>query len=491
MRIFVSSSFEDLKEHRTAVIRVLRQLGHEVLAMEDMTAASATPLSRVTDMVDRSEAYVGVFAWRYGYVPARSAGSATGQQAAADPPQQQARAANPQLLTVKGAIPSETSITHYEYLRALERNLPVMAFLLDEQYPWPPQLIDGFDITRPDAQVDSTKIRALRYQLQQERVVSWFTTPSDLEARVSAAVTMAGLTRQLDLQTTNAVESGIGVGSSAVASVVSSDAVSSIYDSSEGTGIEGAIVDAARHNQCALKIDLATTWWSTRLYLLAALAERLTQVRRILIVDTTIPERKTPVPAMTIATGYATEFVASPPVYYPVEVTPAPVSPPEVDERFVGQISTAAVLSTIEPKYNALCTFQSSLQRRSTTFEDLESEVEVLLKEWKQAFGDIPNQSSNEEAVKVDLTPELLRRWFRDAMLQQPVHIADLQRASVVDLLRLLDYPSDYVPVLTRHLPEKKGDSASERVDIMDKRALNHRLARSYLVELMDRARIV
>ena len=207
MQIFVSSSFEDLKEHRTAVIRVLRQLGHEVLAMEDMTAASATPLSKVMDMVDRSEAHVGIFAWRYGYVPGRTASSATGQQAAADSPQPQARAGNPQFLTVEGAIPGETSITHYEYLRALERNLPVMAFWLDEHYPWPPQLIDGFDTARPDAPVDSTKIRALRHQLQQEWVVSWFTTPSDLEARVSAAVTMAGLTRQLDLQTTNAVGS--------------------------------------------------------------------------------------------------------------------------------------------------------------------------------------------------------------------------------------------------------------------------------------------
>ncbi len=70
MRIFVSSSFEDLREHRAAAIRVLRQLGHEVLAMEDMIAGSAAPLAKVLEMVDRSEAYVGVFAWRYGYVPA-------------------------------------------------------------------------------------------------------------------------------------------------------------------------------------------------------------------------------------------------------------------------------------------------------------------------------------------------------------------------------------------------------------------------------------
>jgi hypothetical protein len=69
MRIFVSSSFEDLKDHRASAIRVLRQLGHEVIAMEDMTAGSLAPLAKVLEMVDRSEAYVGIFAWRYGYAP--------------------------------------------------------------------------------------------------------------------------------------------------------------------------------------------------------------------------------------------------------------------------------------------------------------------------------------------------------------------------------------------------------------------------------------
>ena len=89
MRIFVSSTFEDLREHRAAAIRVLRQLGHEVLAMEDMVAASNTPLAKVIEMVDRCEAYVGVFAWRYGYVP-RPDGMTTPV-----PPTGLARAANP------------------------------------------------------------------------------------------------------------------------------------------------------------------------------------------------------------------------------------------------------------------------------------------------------------------------------------------------------------------------------------------------------------
>ena len=440
MRIFVSSSFEDLKEHRAAAIRVLRQLGHEVLAMEDIVAASAAPLGKVLDMVDRSEAYVGVFAWRYGFVPGRAA-------TAVPVPGQQP------LQTVPGAVPGETSITHYEYLRAVQRKLPIMAFLLDEHCPWPPHLIDGFETLSPSSPVNTEAIRALRLQLQQERVVSWFTTPSDLEARVSAAVTVAGLTAQLDLQPATALDPLAGVAG----------------DSSAEQGIANAIVAAGDH-QRALKIDLGTTWWSTRLYLIAALAERLTRARRLLVVD------RTPVPS------------AAPPP------PPPATRPPGLPiERFVGQLSTSAIRSTIGPKVPALATFADWLDARRAPFGDVRAEVHELLNGWRTAFGDAPGSHTNEAAAKVNLSPELLRRWFDDAMLQQPVHIADLQRASVVDLLRLLDYPNDYVPVLTRYfstnLPNDR-EQAFERVDVMDKSALNARLARSYLVELMDRARL-
>lgn len=61
------------------------------------------------------------------------------------------------------------------------------------------------------------------------------------------------------------------------------------------------------------------------------------------------------------------------------------------------------------------------------------------------------------EMVARGLTPELLRRWFGEAMLQQAVHISDLGRASVVDLIRVLDYPNDYAPVLTRHAAPEAG----------------------------------
>jgi hypothetical protein len=435
MRIFVSSSFEDLKEHRAAAIRILRQLGHEVLAMEDMVAGSAAPLPKVLEMVDRSEAYIGIFAWRYGYIPGQ----------ASDP-----LPAAGIIPDVEEAIYGQTSITHYEFLRAVQRKLPVIAFLLDPNCAWPPQFIDGFDTTRAQAPANADNIRALRQRLQQERVVSWFTTPTDLEARVSAAVTMAGLTSQLDLQPATALDPNTGVAG----------------DSSVASGITQAIIAAGDH-QHALKIDLATTWWSTRLYLMATLAHRLTQARRIIIVDT-----KTE--AVPTTANVAT-----------------PSSVQRVEERFVGQLSTSVIISTIGNKLPALSRFARRLKTHPIVYNDVGAEIRALLGIWNDAFGDNPVDHPNETNAKVNLTAELLRRWFGDAMLQQPVHIADLQRASVVDLLRLLDYPNDYVPVLTRHTSANEGQPAEERVDVVDKSALNARLARSYLVELLDRARIV
>ncbi len=436
MRIFVSSSFEDLKEHRAAAIRILRQLGHEVLAMEDMIAGAAAPLAKVLEMVDRSEAYVGIFAWRYGYIPAK-----------AEQPQPPGGKGIP---VVAGAVEGKTSITHYEYLRALQRKLPVLAFLLDENYAWPPQFIDGFDKTRLQAPPNADNIRALRQLLQQERVVSWFTTPNDLEARVGAAVTMAGLTSQLDLQPATALPDGTGVAG----------------DSSAEIGISQAIIDAGDHQQ-ALKIDLKTTWWSTRLYLIATLAQRLTQARRIIMVH-------------------------SKPVAVPMDaVDPPAPSSARIEELFIGQLSTSGVVSTIGPKVRAIGAFERWLQKRRFDYSNVTDEINAILDGWRSAFGDKLGEHTNERKAKVDLTAELLRRWFGDAMLKQAVHIADLRRASVVDLLRLLDYPNEYVPVLTRHESPTQGQPATNRVDVVDKGALNARLARNYLIELLDRARIV
>ena len=45
-RVFVSSTFQDLKEYRQAVYVALRRLGHQSVAMEDYAATDRPPLER-------------------------------------------------------------------------------------------------------------------------------------------------------------------------------------------------------------------------------------------------------------------------------------------------------------------------------------------------------------------------------------------------------------------------------------------------------------
>jgi hypothetical protein len=258
-------------------------------------------------------------------------------------------------------------------------------------------------------------------------------------------------------------------------------------DSSAETGIVEAIRSAG--DRRALKIDLRSTWWSTRLYLIAALAERLTSVRRILIVKSV---------SQAAQAGPAARAVVMGSGIMPVPIVPAPAVPSGGaamagdHEEFVGQISTNSILAALRARIPDLEAFEAVLRNRPASYSALEAEISELIHEWRKSFepptaaaGPVPAREVN---VKVDLSPDLLRRWFGDAMLREPVRIADLQRASVVDLLRLLDYPGDFVPVVTRWRMD--GTNAAERVDILDKVALNARLAHSYLSELMDRARI-
>jgi hypothetical protein len=125
MKIFVSSTFEDLQDHRAGAIRVLRQMGHDVVAMEDFTASSAPPVERVLELVGTCQAYVGIFAWRYGSIP------------------------KPEEIPAGLALPTEfkagkSSITHLEYLQAKANDTEILAFLVDETVPWPPHRMDAF-----------------------------------------------------------------------------------------------------------------------------------------------------------------------------------------------------------------------------------------------------------------------------------------------------------------------------------------------------------
>jgi len=146
-RIYISSTWEDLADFRAEVCASLRRLRHDVVSMEDYTARSGRPLEECLADVAACDVYVGLFAWRQGFVfvPA-------GQ--------------------TKG-------IAQLELEEAERTGKTVLVFLLAEDQPWPPKLVDE----------DKRAIVALRERLQRDYIVEWFRTPHDLANHVATAVT--------------------------------------------------------------------------------------------------------------------------------------------------------------------------------------------------------------------------------------------------------------------------------------------------------------
>ena len=67
MKVYISSTYLDLVEHRAAVDRTLRRMGHDVIGMEQYVAEGSKPVDRCKADVRTADAYVIIVAWRYGH----------------------------------------------------------------------------------------------------------------------------------------------------------------------------------------------------------------------------------------------------------------------------------------------------------------------------------------------------------------------------------------------------------------------------------------
>ena len=149
--IYLSSTYEDLKDYRSAVFEALRKAGYQVLAMEDYVATDRRPVEKCLADVAGADIYVGLFAFRYGYVP-----------------------------PVEHGNPDGLSITELEFRHAEKLRKPCLAFAVSEDAPWPPKFIDG---------LKGERINRLREYLLTEKTASFFSSPHQLASLVQAAVT--------------------------------------------------------------------------------------------------------------------------------------------------------------------------------------------------------------------------------------------------------------------------------------------------------------
>ena len=257
MRIFVSSSFEDLQDHRASAIRVLRQLGHEVIAMEDMTAGSLAPLAKFskwwTAVKLMSAFSPGATAIR------RKPGS--GRQSSREPRQARPRSRNTNTCTLSSADCQSWPFCSTNVGRG-HRN------------SWMDSTRRGPARSRTPKGYESSGSRSSRSASCRG------SRPRPTSRRGSArpsprrALQTSSICRRRQL--CRLVPAGRRQFGRA--------------------GHHPSHITAGDH-QRALKIDLATDWWSTRLYLIASLAQRLTQARRILVADTSAqPQATNPKP---------------------------------------------------------------------------------------------------------------------------------------------------------------------------------------------------
>jgi hypothetical protein len=144
--VMVSSTARDLPKHRDQVMSACLQQNLFPKMMEYLPASDANAIRASLSMVDEADLYVGIIAFRYGYVP-------------------------------KG---HKVSITEMEYDRAGKRGIPRLMFLMDEEHP-----LRAADVeTGPGAE----RIQAFRRRIGRERVIATFSSPDDLRARVVQAL---------------------------------------------------------------------------------------------------------------------------------------------------------------------------------------------------------------------------------------------------------------------------------------------------------------
>jgi Domain of unknown function (DUF4062) len=144
-QIFISSTYADLRAEREQVITAVLEMGHIPVGMEMFSAADEEQWKLIARQVDETDYYVVIAAHRYGSTTADG-----------------------------------LSFTEREYDYALSRSVPILAFLIDDNAPWPADRMD----TDPTARASLTHFKD---KLKQRHVGFW-STGDELHGKVAIAL---------------------------------------------------------------------------------------------------------------------------------------------------------------------------------------------------------------------------------------------------------------------------------------------------------------
>lgn len=146
MKIFLSSTYQDLIGHRAAAAQAIERLGQQGIRMEVFGARPMEATNACLEEISSADAMIGIYAHRYGYVPNRQS----------------------------------KSITEQEFDFSREKDKPTFCFVVDGEYPWPPKHVE--------AEPGRTRLQEFIQRLREKTVIDSFTSPEDLAFKVASSL---------------------------------------------------------------------------------------------------------------------------------------------------------------------------------------------------------------------------------------------------------------------------------------------------------------
>jgi len=164
MKIFLSSTFQDLIAHREAAARAIEKLGLQGVRMEVFGARPQEATNACVDEISDCDALIGLYAYRYGYTP-------EGQS---------------------------KSITEQEFDFAMATGKKIFCFVVSDEHPWL--------IRHVETEPGRTRLCDFLRRVREKVVIDTFTTPEDLAARVACSLGYFLLVRKVkyELEKTHA-----------------------------------------------------------------------------------------------------------------------------------------------------------------------------------------------------------------------------------------------------------------------------------------------
>jgi hypothetical protein len=237
MKVYISSTMNDLREHRAAVTNVLEKLNHDVLGMEIYQAEGGRPAEVCRRDASEADVVVLLLGWRYGFVP-------------------------------KEDNPDEISVTEMEYEAAIASDpKKIVPLIASPEASWLPVQIDA--LTKGE---DGSAIERFRDRVLSRHTVAMFGTPYECANEAAAGVSKAELRQQMV---------GRALRSADRAGFDQFRGGTDVLDDSGGGEIVNFIANAENRETVTIGLGTGQTWWSTRIYLLASLAQDLTSIRPI------------------------------------------------------------------------------------------------------------------------------------------------------------------------------------------------------------------